>query len=84
MSDVPDSDILSERLISIIEAARRQVARSVNSAMVQAYWTIGREIVETEQGGEERASYGDAVVKRVAGRLNARFRGGFSERGYGI
>ncbi len=78
MSDVPDSDILTERLISIIEAARRQVARSVNSAMVQAYWHIGREIVETEQDGEERASYGDALVKRVASRLNARFGRGFS------
>ena len=46
--------------------------------MVQAYWHIGREIVETEQGGDERASYGDAVVKRVANRLNTRFSGGFS------
>ena len=63
MSDAPDTDILTERLISIIEAARWQVARSVNSAMVQAYWNIDREIVETEQGGEVRASYGDAVVK---------------------
>lgn len=78
MSDVPDTENLTERLIYIVEAARRQVARSVNSAMVQAYWHIGREIVETEQGGEERASYGDAVVKRVAERLNARFDGGFS------
>ena len=36
------------------------------------------EIVETELGGEERASYGEAVVKRAASRLNARFNGGIS------
>lgn len=78
MTDTPDTDVLADRLISIVETARRQAARSVNSAMVQAYWHIGREIVETEQGGEERASYGDAVVKRVAKRLTGRFGRGFS------
>lgn len=78
MTDTPDNDVLADRLISIVETARRQAARSVNSAMVQAYWHIGREIVETEQDGEERASYGDAVVKRVAKRLTGRFGRGFS------
>lgn len=78
MTDLPDTHALTERLISIVEAAQHQVTRSVNSTMVQAYWHIGREIVETEQRGEVRASYGDAVVKGVAERLNARFGRGFS------
>ena len=34
--------------------------------MVQAYWLIGREIVEVEQHGEKRAGYGDEVVERLA------------------
>jgi hypothetical protein len=42
------SDALYERVAQILEQARGQVARTVNTAMVQAYWLIGREIVEVE------------------------------------
>lgn len=47
MSDVPErsSDELFERIAAIVEAARGHVARSVNTAMVHAYWHIGREIM---------------------------------------
>ena len=78
MSELPDTDSMTDRLIAIVEAAQRHVTRSINSAMVQAYWHIGREIVEIEQQGKERARYGDAVVKRVSERLSARFGRGFS------
>lgn len=49
-----------------MEEARGQVARSINRAMVQAYWGIGRAIVEHEQGGATRAEYGEQVVRRLA------------------
>ena len=49
---------LFKRVAEIIESARGRVARSVNSAMVQAYWLIGREIVEIEKQGKKRAGYG--------------------------
>lgn len=71
-------DALFTRVVDIIEAARRHVDRSVNTAMVQAYWLIGREIVEVEQHGAKRAGYGEHVVENLAGRLAARFRKGFS------
>ena len=45
---------LLKRTVAIIEAARGRVARTVNTAMVHAYWMIGREIVEVEQAGEHR------------------------------
>ena len=48
-------DELFERVAEIIESARGHVARTANSAMVQAYWLIGREIVEVEQHGKQRA-----------------------------
>ena len=69
---------LFKRVTEIIEAARGHVARTVNSAMVQAYWLIGREIVEVEQHGEKRAGYGEGLMKRVATRLSAKFGKGFS------
>jgi hypothetical protein len=46
---------LMDRVVSILEQARTNVARSVNSNMVIAYWLVGREIVVALQGGEERA-----------------------------
>jgi len=42
---------LYERIAAILEEARSRVARTVNTAMVHAYWFIGREIVEVEQQG---------------------------------
>ena len=69
---------LFARVVEIIEAARGHVARSVNTAMVQAYWLIGREIVEVEQHGAKRAGYGERVLEGLAKRLAARVGKGFS------
>jgi predicted nuclease of restriction endonuclease-like (RecB) superfamily len=71
-------DVLFDRVVVIIEAARGQVTRSVNTAMVQAYWLIGREIVEVEQSGEERAGYAERLLEGLAGRLAGRVGKGFS------
>ncbi len=45
--------------------------------MVQAYWHVGRLIVEA-QGGEERAAYGDGLIRELAKRLTADFGKGFT------
>jgi predicted nuclease of restriction endonuclease-like (RecB) superfamily len=66
-------DALYERIASILDDARRQVARTVNTAMVHAYWHVGREIVEVEQAGAERAAYGEQLIERLAVRLSKRF-----------
>ena len=71
-------DVLFARVVDIIEAARGHVTRSVNTAMVQAYWLIGREIVEVEQHGEKRAAYGERLVEGLAKRLAGRIGRGFS------
>jgi predicted nuclease of restriction endonuclease-like (RecB) superfamily len=69
---------LYERIASILDEARSRVARTVNTAMVHAYWLIGREIVEVEQQGAERAGYGEGLMTGVAARLSAKFGKGFS------
>jgi hypothetical protein len=48
--------------------------------MTATYWEIGRRIVEFEQGGAERAAYGDALVERLAKDLTQRFGRGFSRQ----
>jgi hypothetical protein len=45
--------------------------------MVHAYWLIGREIVEIEQQGKERAGYGEQLLDGLARRLGQRFGRGF-------
>ena len=71
-------ELLYKRIASILEQARGQVARTINTAMVQAYWLVGREIVEVEQAGEQRAGYGDEIIELVSTRLRASFGKGFS------
>ncbi len=73
-------DVLFGRVLAIVEAARGQAARSVNSAMVHAYWLIGREIVVAEQAGARRAGYGEEVIERLAERLSRRLGKGFGPR----
>lgn len=62
----------------VLLTARRQVRQAINDTMVQAYWQIGRLIVEDEQGGEKRAEYGKRVLPELAKRLSAEFGEGFS------
>ena len=59
MTDIENSkDKLFNRVVSILDQARSNVVRSINSNMVAAYWLIGREIVEELQEGEKRTGYG--------------------------
>ena len=71
-------DTLFADVAGVIEDARRASARSVNALMTAAYWLIGRRIVELEQGGRARASYGEALLVRLSTDLSARFGRGFS------
>lgn len=62
----------------MIRRGRQQAKRSVNQVMVQAYWQVGRLIVEFEQGGQERATYGARLLDHLASRLTAEFGKGFA------
>jgi hypothetical protein len=63
---------------SILEQARGNAVRAVNFSMVIAYWEIGKRIVEDEQNGNERAAYGESVLKELAKKLTADFGKGFT------
>ena len=45
----------------ILLQARQKTYQAINSAMVDAYWNIGKKIVLEEQNGKERASYGSEI-----------------------
>lgn len=65
-------------IVDLVEGARRAAARSVNALMTASYWEIGRRIVEFQQGGAERAAYGEALLERLAADLTQQFGRGFS------
>lgn len=66
-----------QRIRAIIENARSNIARAVNTEMVLAYWHVGREIVEEEQKGKSRADYGKRLLETLSGRLTDDFGSGF-------
>ena len=74
----------SERLLvdirEIIENAKNNAVRSVNSERVQMYWKIGRRIVVEEQNNNERAEYGKNTLTNLSKVLEKEYGNGFSKR----
>lgn len=63
---------------TILAGGRQQAYTAVNFAMVQAYWLVGKRIVQEEQGGKVKAKYGDALLKELSKSLSAELGKGFS------
>jgi predicted nuclease of restriction endonuclease-like (RecB) superfamily len=72
-------DLLHRQVREILAAARDRAWQAVNTVMVDAYWEVGRVIVEDEQSGKQRASYGKRVLEGLAERLQAEFGRGFDQ-----
>lgn len=62
----------------IVAKARQKAYSAINSAMVEAYWQMGKRIVEEEQQGKERADYGKQLLKELSAELTKEFGKGFS------
>jgi predicted nuclease of restriction endonuclease-like (RecB) superfamily len=67
------------KIAELIELVHQKVVNTVNLAMVNTYFEIGKMIVEEEQQGKSRAEYGKAVLKEVSIKLTEKFGNGFSE-----
>lgn len=74
------NDTLYTEIKSILEEARKSAYRTVNFTMVIAYWEVGKRIVEYEQGGAAKASYGKGLLKELSVQLTADLGKGFDER----
>ena len=70
-------DALIKNINSVQHVLQAQAAHAVNLSLTARNWLVGFYIVEFEQHGEDRAEYGDNLLKRLAQRLNRR---GLSER----
>jgi predicted nuclease of restriction endonuclease-like (RecB) superfamily len=78
IADTNNLQPLIENISMAINDARRKVASHINSTMTQAYWQIGKYIVEYEQGGQAKVAYGTSTLSELSHQLTARFGRGFS------
>ncbi len=76
--NAPISTVFYNEICTIVHSAKNKVYLAVNTAMVEAYWLIGKRIVEEEQQGKERAKYGQALLKNLSIELSNDFGKGFS------
>ena len=56
---------------NILEQARGKARSAVNAAMVEAYWLIGRRIVQEEQLGQHKAQYGTRLIEDLSTALTS-------------
>ncbi len=76
---VSQKETLLSEIRGVLNAAKQNIVREVNSQIVYAYWQIGKYIVEYEQGGAQRAEYDKGLIKYLSVRLTNEFGAGFTE-----
>lgn len=69
---------LFQSVKTLIEEARKQIVRNVNTTMVFTYFQIGKMIVEERQGGEQRAAYAKETITSLSEQLTAEYGKGYS------
>ena len=72
-----DFESLVNHISAIQNTLQAQAALSVNLALTSRNWLMGCYIVEFEQHGEDRATYGEQLLKNLEKRLNTK---GLNER----
>ncbi len=82
MSDLHPGKPFFNDIRAILQQARQKAYTAVNFAMVEAYWQIGKRIVQEEQHGEARAEYGNNGNFQSNSLLN--LDGGSQKQTYGI
>lgn len=78
MNEVKIPQEMVNEIRGIMNTARQNVAKQVNSELIAAYWNIGRVIVEHEQASNERAEYGKETMRQLSKTLTREFGKGFS------
>ncbi len=69
--------VIFEEVKKVLQEARNKVYKTANNAMVEAYWNIGRIIVE-KQSGNEKAEYGAELLKNLSKEMTKEFGKGFT------
>ncbi|EKC46511.1 protein containing DUF1016, partial [human gut metagenome] len=70
-------EALVKHISTIQNTLQAQAAHAVNLALTSRNWLMGCYIVEFEQNGEDRAAYGEQLLKKQEQRLKTK---GLNER----
>ncbi|MDR2869667.1 MAG: PDDEXK nuclease domain-containing protein [Deferribacteraceae bacterium] len=73
-----EMDILVSEIRTIMETARANLSREINTTMLNVYWQVGRTIVEREQDGNLKAQYGAKLLPELSKRLTKELGRGYS------
>lgn len=73
-----NGDKLYANIRQVLNEARKGIVHSVNKTIVNAYWQVGRYIVEYEQNGVSRAEYGKNTLSMLSEKLKSEFGSGFT------
>ena len=66
MNQLETYDSIVSEVKTLLNEARKNVAKQVNSELLITYWNIGRIIVEHEQENKERAEYGKQTIQELS------------------
>lgn len=72
-------DALVKQITELVAQSKQKALHSVNSALVEMNWNIGKYIVEFEQNGNARAEYGAKLIPQLSRDLTLRLGNGYSK-----
>ena len=81
MGEIRLNTVLEDLILNIEETVKRakeNLAGVVNSTMTETYWLIGKYIVESEQNGNFKATYGSKLLTTLSKGLTLRLGKGYS------
>ena len=64
--DIEIKKDIYEEIKNLLTSARNSITSNINSTMAKTYFLIGKRIVEEKQNGNERAEYGDNLIKNLS------------------
>lgn len=76
--DDPELLRLADTIVEIVKNAIAEISTRVNMTMTISYWKIGQHIVEFEQQGNARATYGSSMLVNLAKILRIKLGKGYS------
>ena len=77
--DIEIKKDIYDEISNLLKEARKSIVSNINTTMTKTYFLIGKRIVEEEQNGNERAVYGENLIKTLSKRLTEEFGKGFSK-----
>ena len=78
--DIEIKKDIYDEISNLLKEARKNIVSNINTTMTKTYFLIGKRILEEEQNGNERATYGKNLIKNLSKKLTNEFGKGFSER----